>query len=952
MSQFASLFRADEDYATDLVARAPGRSTLTQYIQRRPAAAAATAPAAAASVAAPGASVIADDPFALHLGDRASDGPGASLAAPVQARMEAAFNLDLGAVRVHEGPAAPARGAVAYAQGADLHFAPGRFDPTSASGLGVLAHELAHVAQHAEGRAPGPHAYGAGGDPALEAEADAMAARVLRGEAARPGAARLAAVRDPDSAIQHMVETDAPANGATWDAIEKYVERTLINQRKQTFKEQVEEFIAAGAGPAAAVNHDWQAFVAVRGQAGQELAALGHLRTIRTTINTHQSQTPDHPNKRGIGPGRERYQTVPQSAQSQTMATNLRGDMLAQLLPRFDGTTRIFTAADGSTRRLPNGEHWATTFMLGVLVRPDGQIMVAHSGFMGPTQQAEFVRLVAARGATAVAHNVASYNHAQDAFAEDLEQTGMPPDHSVATDDANKDKVVNWPATEAQPIEAGNPIGVCAASQLVDGVHGLNADFPAILTGNTTMALTEVWVAANPNSRVSVNDASDTERRYSGNTDVPSCLTCQHQLRIVLRKLTDLRRNVVNLGKVQAEEGTHEQELLAVAQELNAILASADRVVTRILGPELRAPGKTARRNAKKRGGQAEAVEVDRQAEPIDAAAERQAFEKLLAEYRGGVKTQAKERTKHPEHVEHDRSDRSTTARSARDTAVPTVVAAEDRTDDAYHRGLLATRETTGKLMGGGEAYHAARGADPQVRQVVRGQVTDLGTASSLAEQATRERGHEQAAEVAHEAAILEAATRAKAKIAMYLEQGYFTERRARWLEKLIVTAEAGFAAASTAIRDAAIGGNHVLHAKLQAALVELDEATALVDVYYRKGMETLRDRRADEEGVAAEASARERQRTQGAELRAAVGEENLLYTAAQIDAEQSSARREASEPTGWSSEVLERADGLARLYDVSLARALEMLENTVDPSRYAPQPEPESGRHDDDMYG
>jgi Domain of unknown function (DUF4157) len=42
---------------------------------------------------------------------------------PLQSRMERLFGTDLSAVRIHEGPQAPAMGALAYTQGADVHFA-------------------------------------------------------------------------------------------------------------------------------------------------------------------------------------------------------------------------------------------------------------------------------------------------------------------------------------------------------------------------------------------------------------------------------------------------------------------------------------------------------------------------------------------------------------------------------------------------------------------------------------------------------------------------------------------------------------------------------------------------------------------------------------------------------------------------------------------------------------
>lgn len=42
--------------------------------------------------------------------------------------MERVFGANFADVRVHQGPEAQRAGALAYAQGADLHFAPGRFD--------------------------------------------------------------------------------------------------------------------------------------------------------------------------------------------------------------------------------------------------------------------------------------------------------------------------------------------------------------------------------------------------------------------------------------------------------------------------------------------------------------------------------------------------------------------------------------------------------------------------------------------------------------------------------------------------------------------------------------------------------------------------------------------------------------------------------------------------------
>ncbi|HEX2689253.1 MAG TPA: DUF4157 domain-containing protein, partial [Kofleriaceae bacterium] len=111
--------------------------------------------------------------------------------------MEGAFGVGFSAVRIHEGPHAQALGALAYTQGTDIHFAPGRYQPNSQSGQELLGHELAHVVQQAQGRAPATaQAKGVdvNDDPSLEAEADAMGARAVRGERARGSGGALAPV--------------------------------------------------------------------------------------------------------------------------------------------------------------------------------------------------------------------------------------------------------------------------------------------------------------------------------------------------------------------------------------------------------------------------------------------------------------------------------------------------------------------------------------------------------------------------------------------------------------------------------------------------------------------------------------------------------------------------------------------------------------------------------------
>lgn len=108
---------------------------------------------------------------------------GTSLPEQVRAPMEASLGADLSSVRVHQGDHVPALGAMAFTQGNDVHFAPGRYDPGSASGQDLIGHELAHVVQQRAGRvqATGDVSGVPLNDSAsLEAEADAAGHRAAQ----------------------------------------------------------------------------------------------------------------------------------------------------------------------------------------------------------------------------------------------------------------------------------------------------------------------------------------------------------------------------------------------------------------------------------------------------------------------------------------------------------------------------------------------------------------------------------------------------------------------------------------------------------------------------------------------------------------------------------------------------------------------------------------------------
>ena len=99
---------------------------------------------------------------------------GAMLPPALRGRMEGLLKADLSDVRIHVGPAAPALGALAFATGSHVHFAPGQFQPQTARGLQLLGRQLAHVVQQRQGRVRNPFggALAIVQDPALEREAE------------------------------------------------------------------------------------------------------------------------------------------------------------------------------------------------------------------------------------------------------------------------------------------------------------------------------------------------------------------------------------------------------------------------------------------------------------------------------------------------------------------------------------------------------------------------------------------------------------------------------------------------------------------------------------------------------------------------------------------------------------------------------------------------------------
>ena len=183
--------------------------------------------------------LLEDDRSPVH--DVVNSGGGAPLPADTRTDMEARFGHDFGDVRVHTDAAAhesaKSVNAQAYTVGPSIVFQRDTYDPTSASGRHMLAHELTHVVQQRSGPVEGTDA-GNGvkvSDPndRFEREAVANADRLVSGSApvASPGAA---------SSVQRC-GTDNPHDDGSAQRQETPPEEVEEEPTTQTFVQRVEE---------------------------------------------------------------------------------------------------------------------------------------------------------------------------------------------------------------------------------------------------------------------------------------------------------------------------------------------------------------------------------------------------------------------------------------------------------------------------------------------------------------------------------------------------------------------------------------------------------------------------------------------------------------------------------------------------------------------------------------
>lgn len=104
---------------------------------------------------------------------------GTPLPEALRKKLEAELGIDLHAVRIHTDARAAAAakqiGARAFAVDTNIFFAAGAYDPEATQGIELIAHEVAHVAQHLRGEQPIDENPIAGPEHGTERQAEAFA---------------------------------------------------------------------------------------------------------------------------------------------------------------------------------------------------------------------------------------------------------------------------------------------------------------------------------------------------------------------------------------------------------------------------------------------------------------------------------------------------------------------------------------------------------------------------------------------------------------------------------------------------------------------------------------------------------------------------------------------------------------------------------------------------------
>jgi hypothetical protein len=327
----------------------------------------------------------------------------------------------------------------------------------------------------------------------------------------------------------------------------------FVNNRAQTFKQAVGEFIKTGAPKHQDVKEHWANFWK------EETVNMAkyYLGKIAGIINDVKSEYPDHPNafwpdhrdKPEEGAAHEARGTIPQTPESRQIA-----NALWELLNAEDAKLKK-EAIEGTVGHEGKKKE---NFMLGVLVFPNKHVIVTASGQIKDISILRRICLAYLEGSDFVLDGVFDTKNiteiAQHCYDESFER-------------ATGKKKAQFSKKDG---DLGNKPGTCAAAVAL----GIEAAFTAGnfqerkrgATGKVRLGLTETFTGGTVT--VSNRLVRDSEQKWPkaevrGEYDIPSCETCQHQLH-------SFALDLVVLDKKQRLERFYPEQKVKLPEEIKA----------------------------------------------------------------------------------------------------------------------------------------------------------------------------------------------------------------------------------------------------------------------------------------------------------------------------------------------------------------------------------------------
>ncbi|MCD9017891.1 coiled-coil domain-containing protein [Parachryseolinea silvisoli] len=324
--------------------------------------------------------------------------------------------------------------------------------------------------------------------------------------------------RSEGGVIQRLI-TEPPPSKPGIELLETYVFGTPVNKRRQTFEQA-----------ATAENNSktlFEQLVALLDKGDAE-SALDKIHQIIERVNTSETNETHHPNPQTrirdkvraveFAKEREAPYTISETTESVEYANRAR---------------KLILESDLRKQSL--------LFMLGVLVLPNGQRIVALSGNRSDVI-APLAKLLLEAKFPLWGDMV--YDK-QSISGEDDDTYKASAREAVETDKTghftfDKNKLVRTTVKDREQ-DLGSYPATCAAAVALSVAKSVA---PTAFAAGGRMGLTEVLISTNENSEVTIynKETGDGERFGMKAPDVPSCHVCQMQLNSVARQVVALER--------------------------------------------------------------------------------------------------------------------------------------------------------------------------------------------------------------------------------------------------------------------------------------------------------------------------------------------------------------------------------------------------------------------------